>query len=210
MTTNIIWCLFAATLSFAGPSAPARSTATPSPQKLVILGDSLTEGFGVSRERAYPALLQQKIDASGKKWQVVNSGISGSTSASAPARVDWILKQKPQIILLALGANDGLRGTDLKSLEANLASAIQKCQAAKVKVILAGMRIPPNYGAAYGEKFAALFPKLAKRFNIPLIPFLLEGVGGRSDLNLADGIHPNENGHEIMAQTVFKSIEKYL
>lgn len=179
-------------------------------KKLVLVGDSLTEGFGVSRERAYPALLQQKIDLAGKKWKVINSGISGSTAASAPSRVEWVLKQKPDLIILALGANDGLRGTPVKNIEENLGKAITASQKAKVKIIIAGIKLPPNYGKAYTGDFWAMYPRLAKRFGVPLIPFLLERVAGKPEFNLADGIHPNEKGHAIVAETVFGAIEKLL
>lgn len=191
-------------------AAACFATAAEPAKKMVLIGDSLTEGFGVSRERAYPALLQKKINETGKTWKVVNSGISGSTAASGPSRLDWILKQRPDLILLALGGNDGLRGNDVKSMEDNLASAIEKCRRAKVPVILAGIKLPPNLGRAYTGRFEAVFPRLAKRFGIPLIPFLLENVGGHSDLNLPDGIHPNEKGHAIIAETVFKAVEKLL
>lgn len=179
-------------------------------KKLVLVGDSLTEGFGVSRERAYPALLQQKIDRAGKRWRVINSGISGSTAASAASRVEWVLKQKPHLIILALGANDGLRGTPVKNIEENLGKAITIAQKAGVKIILAGIKLPPNYGKAYTGDFWAIYPRLSKRFGVPLIPFLLDRVAGQPDLNLADGIHPNEKGHAIVAETVFRAIEKLL
>ncbi|MBX3023088.1 MAG: arylesterase [Bdellovibrionales bacterium] len=179
-------------------------------KKLVIIGDSITEGYGVSQDLAYPSLLQKKLDTLNKSWRVVNSGISGSTAASAPSRVSWALKQKPDLIVIALGANDGLRGTTVKSIEENLNAAIKLCKDAKVKVMLAGMRLPPNYGADYTRDFAAVFGRVAKKQGIPEIPFLLENVGGKPELNQADGIHPNEKGHSIVAETVFKAVQKQL
>ena len=179
-------------------------------KKLVIIGDSITEGYGVSHDQAYPHLLQQKIDKLGKKWRVVNSGISGSTAASAPSRVTWILKQKPDLVVLALGANDGLRGAPIKSIEDNLAKAVNACKDAKVKVVVAGMRVPPNYGAEYTAQFYAAFGRVAARAGVPLLPFLLENVAGKTELNQADAIHPNEKGHAIVAETVFKAIKGYL
>lgn len=179
-------------------------------KRLVIIGDSITEGFGVAREAAYPGLLQKKIAKSGKSWMVVNSGISGSTSASAVSRVQWHLKQKPALIVIALGANDGLRGTSTEAMETNLNKAVEACKAAKVKVIVAGIQVPPNYGASYAGKFAAVFGSVAKKNDIPLIPFLLEKVAGDASLNLPDGIHPNEKGHAIIAETVYKALQKYL
>lgn len=179
-------------------------------KRMVIIGDSLTEGYGVTHDEAYPALLQNKIKADGKPWQVVNSGLSGSTTASAVARVKWQLKQKPDLILLALGANDGLRGLSVESVEKNLSEALKACLEAKVKVVLVGIKLPPNYGADYIKRFEAVFPRLAKKFNVPLIPFLLENVGGDKTLNQADGIHPNAKGHALIANQVYQKIRGLL
>ncbi len=179
-------------------------------KKLVIIGDSITEGYGVRREFAYPNLVQQKIDKAKKNWRVINSGISGSTSASASSRVTWHLKQKPDLMILALGANDGLRGSDVKAMEANLNAGVELGKKAGVKIVLAGIRVPPNYGAAYATAFDAVFKKVADKNGVPLIPFLLDKVGGDKSLNLEDGIHPNEKGHAIIAETVYKAIEKLL
>lgn len=192
-------------LSFAAFGAEA-----PVFKKLVVIGDSITEGYGVSRELSYPALVQKKIDGLGKKWRVLNGGISGSTSASAPSRVEWYLKQKPDMILLALGANDGLRGSPVKAMEENLSRAVETAQKAKVPIVLAGMRMPPNYGAKYTADFQAAFKRVADKLKVPFIPFLLEGVAGRADMNLADAIHPNEKGHQIVAENVFNAIKKDL
>lgn len=179
-------------------------------KKMVIIGDSLTEGFGVRREMAFPNLLQKKIDAAKKNWRVINSGISGSTSASAPSRVTWHLKQKPELIILALGANDGLRGSSVKAMEENLNKAAELAKKAGVKMILAGIQVPPNYGSAYATSFEAVFPRVAQKNDIPLIPFLLEKVAGEKSLNLDDGIHPNEKGHAVISETVFTAIQKHL
>lgn len=184
--------------------------AAETPKRLVIIGDSLTEGYGVSQSQAYPALLQKEIDQLGKKWKVVNAGISGSTSASAYSQVQWHLKQKPDLILIALGANDGLRGNPVKAMQDNLDKAIVEAKKAKVPVILIGMRVPPNYGEKYSNEFAAVFPTLAKKHSLPLISFLLDKVAGVADLNLTDAIHPNEKGHVILSKTVFEGIKKYL
>lgn len=186
------------------------STLATELKRLVIIGDSLTEGYGVSHSQAYPALLQLEIDKLGKKWKVVNAGISGSTSASAHSQVQWHLKQKPDLILIALGANDGLRGNSAKTMQENLDKAIVEAKKANVKVILAGMLVPPNYGQKYSTEFAAVFPALAKKHSVPLISFLLDKVAGVTDLNLTDGIHPNEKGHVIISKTVFEGIKKYL
>jgi len=180
------------------------------PNKLVVLGDSLTEGYGVARSAAFPALLEKKIKDSGKPWTVVNAGISGATTASGPSRMRWQLKSNPQLIILALGANDGLRGVNLESTEKNLAQTIEIAQKEKIKIVLAGMMLPPNYGVQYGKNFQALYNRLAKKYQLQKIPFLLDGVAGNPKLNLADGIHPNEKGHEIIADHVYKAIKDLL
>jgi acyl-CoA thioesterase-1 len=181
-----------------------------SPKHLIIIGDSITEGFGVSHDQAFPALLQEKIDKLNKNWLVVGSGISGSTTASAPSRVQWHVKQKPALIILALGANDGLRGTKTKVIEENLTKALDICRKAGVKVVLAGMKMPPNYGSEYTKEFEAVFLKVASKTGVPFIPFLLDKVAGDPKLNQEDGIHPNEKGHAVIAETVFKAIHKFL
>lgn len=178
--------------------------------KIVFVGDSLTEGYGVARDKAYPALIQKKLLAQNLNYQVINAGISGSTSASAKKRVEWQLKAKPFLIVLALGANDGLRGLPVKSIEENLNQAVEAAARAKVKVLLAGMKVPPNYGAEYARDFEALFRRVADRHKVAFLPFILEGVGGRPDLNQSDGIHPTEKGQEIVADTVFKAIKGLL
>lgn len=185
-------------------------TVSTTPQTLVILGDSLTEGLGVKATEAYPYRLQMKVQEEGKNWEVLNRGISGSTSASAVSRVRWILKSPPQIVILALGANDGLRGLSPEATEKNLDQAIQLLQKANVKVILAGMKMPPNYKGPQRDQFEKIFPKLAKKHGIKLIPFLLEGVAGKPSLNQRDGIHPNAKGHAIMAETLYKYIQPEL
>lgn len=202
------WCTL--TLCLLLTSCVARATASSDIKKIIMLGDSLTEGYGVSKDKAYPALVQKKLEKVGKKFLVVNAGISGSTSASAPSRMAWQLKSKPYLIFISLGANDGLRGQPVDKMEENLTTAIVQAQKAGVKVILGGMRLPPNYGAEYTDRFAAAFAKVARKTSVPLLPFILEGVGGDPKLNLADGIHPNEKGHEIVATTVFQFLEKHL
>ena len=177
------------------------------PKKLVIIGDSLTEGFGVTREQSFPGLLQTKL---GEKWKVINAGISGSTSASGPSRVAWHLKQKPDLILIALGANDGLRGTSVKAMEENLDKTIDAAKKAGVKVVLVGIKVPPNYGADYNKSFDAVFPKLAKKHDVPLIPFLLDKVAGVKELNLPDGIHPNAKAQPILLDNVWAGLTPLL
>lgn len=179
-------------------------------QTVLFLGDSLTEGFQLSKEEAYPALVEKELQKEKKDIKVINGGSSGATSASGAKRVDWYLKAKPDIMVLALGANDGLRGLKIDQTEKNLSSVIEKAQSQGIKVVLAGMQMPTNMGETYRKAFQEMFPKLAKKYKIALIPFLLEGVGGNPKLNLPDGIHPNPKGHEQMAQVVLKYLRPLL
>lgn len=188
-------------------SSETGTTTGTATQKLVIIGDSLTEGYGVAKEKAFPAILEKEIQKSKKNWTVVNAGISGSTTASAEQRMRWVLRSKPEMIMLALGANDGLRGVKVEESEKNLEKAIVMAKDAGLKVVLAGLYIPPNYGKEYGENFRKIYERLAKKHKLVFISFLLEGVGGVSEYNLADGIHPNEKGHEIIAKNAFKAIQ---
>jgi acyl-CoA thioesterase-1 len=180
-------------------------------KKLVVLGDSLTEGIGVAKEAAYPALVEKKIHDSGKKeWTVVNAGVSGSTTASVVGRLKWLFKSKPDLLLIVMGANDGLRGLKIEESQKNLAQAIEFAQAQKVPVILGGLYVPPNYGKDYTEKFKKMYQELAKKYKTPLIPFILDKVAGDPKYNQADGIHPNEAGHKIIADTVYQEIKGLL
>jgi len=180
------------------------------PVKVVILGDSLTEGYGIAREKAFPALVEKKLQASGKTVEIVNGGTSGATSASGPSRLRWFLKAKPQVLVLALGANDGLRGLKVEQTKENLSKTIELAQQNNLKVLLAGMKVPTNYGKQYGDDLEKIYVGLAKKYKIALLPFLLEGVGGKPKLNLPDGIHPNESGHQIIAELVAKHLSPLL
>ncbi len=177
-------------------------------KRILIIGDSLTAGYGVAKTAAYPAQLENLIRTKHpeKNISVVNAGSSGSTSASAASRLQWHMKKKPSLLILALGANDGLRGTPLESTEKNLGKAIDLAKENKVTIYLAGMKLPMNYGKDYRRKFEELFAKLVKEKQIKKIPFLLKGVGADPKLNLSDGIHPNEKGHKVVAQTVYEAI----
>lgn len=177
---------------------------------VLFLGDSLTEGFQLEREEAYPALIEKNLKSKFPDLKVINGGSSGATSASGLKRLSWYSKVKPDIIVLALGSNDGLRGMDLKESEKNLSTVIEKAQSEKIKILLVGMKMPTNYGEPYRTNFEKLFPVLAKKYHLPLVPFLLEGIGGNPKLNLADGIHPNQEGHKIMARLVQKALEPLL
>jgi acyl-CoA thioesterase I len=174
-------------------------------QKILFLGDSLTAGYGIAKEEAYPALISGSLIRKGfTKVTVVNAGISGSTTASAFSRLRWQLnsKIKPKILILALGANDGLRGHKVENSRKNLVKTISLAKKNKIEVLLAGMKIPPNYGADYTKNFEKMFPEISESENIRLIPFLLDGVAAIPKLNQADGIHPNKDGHKIIAANV--------
>lgn len=182
------------------------------PRTILFLGDSITAGYGLEMEQAFPALIQKKIDA--KKWnfKVVNAGQSGDTSAGGLNRIEWLLKNRVDILVLELGGNDGLRGLPAATTRKNLQAIIDRTKGKypEVKVIVAGMKVPPNMGGDYGRKFEAVFVDLAKKNNATLIPFILEGVGGNRELNLADGIHPTAKGHELLATNVWKVLEPVL
>jgi acyl-CoA thioesterase I len=173
---------------------------------IVCLGDSLTEGYGLAPERAYPTLVERMLRERGYTARVVNAGISGSTSASAVSRLRWQLRSRPEIVVIALGGNDGLRGVDVEATRANLSAAIELAQQSGARVLLAGMKMPPNYGREYTTAFEAIFPALAKQHGVALLPFLLEGVAADPALNLPDGIHPNEHGTQIVARNVFSAL----
>jgi acyl-CoA thioesterase-1 len=186
--------------------------AAPTPKVILFYGDSLTAGYGLSTEEAFPNQVEKRLKEKGKTVKVVNAGLSGETSAGGLSRLDWVLRQPIDIFVLELGANDGLRGLPLDQTEANLQKIIDKVKIKnpKVKIVVAGMMVPPNMGQDYTTKFKKVFPALAKKNNASLIPFLLQDVGGIEKLNIADGIHPNAEGHKIVASTVIKTIEPLL
>jgi len=200
MQRFFLWMLLALTLTGAAPPETV----------ILMLGDSLTEGTGIDPDQAYPALVERQLRQEGYRVKVINAGIGGSTTASAPARLRWHLKAKPQVLLLALGPNDGMRGQPLAQSKAQLAKTIEMAQTAKLKVVLAGMQIPPNYGKAYTQQFKAMYPALAAQYKVPLVPFLLQGVAANPKLNIADGIHPNEAGHKILARNVLPHLRPLL
>ncbi len=181
-------------------------------QKIVFFGNSLTAGYGLEPEDNFVSIIQTYIDSLGLPYQTVNAGVSGETTSSGNSRIDWILEQPVDIFILELGGNDGLRGIDPDETSANLKEMIQKVKAAKpeAQIILAGMQVPPNMGPGYAEKFSRIYPELAKSENVALIPFLLENVGGEPELNLEDGIHPNEEGHQIVANNVWLVLKNFI
>lgn len=179
---------------------------------ILFLGDSLTAGYGLSPDQAFPAVAESLLKQKGKNVKVINAGISGETSAGGLARIDWVLKQPVDILFLELGANDGLRGLPVSETEKNLQGIIDKVKAKNksVKVVLAGMMVPPNMGKEYSSQFEKVFINLATRNKCVRIPFLLDGVGGIERLNQVDGIHPTAEGHRIVANTVVKTLEPLL
>lgn len=178
--------------------------------RIVAFGDSLTAGLGVPPEESYPAQLQRRLDEAGYRYRVINAGVSGDTTAGGLRRVDWVLKSRPDIVILVLGANDGLRGLALKETRANLEQIIQRLQAAGVTVVLAGMKLPPNYGADYTERFTALYQELARTHRLTYMPFFLEGVAAKIPLNQADGIHPTAAGYRIIVDNLMPVLKPLL
>jgi acyl-CoA thioesterase I len=180
---------------------------------VMFLGTSLTDGYGLEREDAYPARIQEKIDSAGLPWEVVNAGLSGEKSAAALQRVrTWLIRQPFDVLVVETGANDMLTGADVDTMRANVQSIIDTVRAGRpdARIILVGMMAAPNLGRRYVERFNATFPELARQNELTFIPFLLEGVAGQSPLNLADGIHPNEQGHRVIAGHVWQTLEPVL
>lgn len=179
---------------------------------ILFFGDSITAGYGIDPNQAFPALIQEKIDSLGLPYNVVNAGLSGETSAGGLRRVDWVMQQEVDIFVLELGGNDGLRGIDPENTKKNLAGIIEKVRAADpdVKILLTGMEAPPNLGQAYTSQFRQVFRDVSRQKNVKFLPFILEGVAGNPELNLPDGIHPTAEGHQILAENVWGSLRPML
>ncbi len=192
-------------LGLAALLASTTGFAAVAPRTMVFFGDSLTAGAGLDPDEAYPAVIQRKLDDAGRSWRVVNAGVSGDTTSGGLRRLDWVLRQPVDLIVIELGGNDGLRGIPLAVTRANLQAMIDRVRALRpgARIVLAGMRMPANLGPDYIREFDAIFPALAARNRVQLIPFLLEGVGGVPELNQADGIHPTAEGHRKIAETVW-------
>ena len=195
-STMVIWLVFCG----AAVAEEADSTRT-----VLFYGDSLTAGYGIDREQAFPALIQARIDSLGWDFEVFNAGLSGETSAGGLRRIDWILRQKVDVFVLELGANDGLRGIDLKDTRSNLQGIVDrvKTKYPDVVVVVVGMQMPPNLGPEYTAEFKGLYSSLAEQNGAALIPFLLAGVGDRPELNLPDGNHPTVAGHKVVAENIW-------
>ena len=196
------------------PDAPIVSAGTSEDKdtvpRIVAFGDSLTAGYGVAPQDTYPAQLQRRLDALGYRYRVVNAGVSGDTTAGGVRRVSWVLSGNPHIVILELGGNDGLRGLDIEQSRANLEAIIDRLQEAGIITVLAGMKIPPNYGADYTARFESMYRDLATRYDLPMIPFLLDGVGGDRRLNQPDGIHPTVEGYRIVVENVLRTLQPLL
>jgi acyl-CoA thioesterase-1 len=179
---------------------------------ILVLGDSLSAGLGVDPGEAYPALLQKKIDAAGLNFEIINGGVSGDTSAGGRRRISWYLTRKIDVLILELGGNDGLRGVPPATTQTNLQAILDAARKAhpQIKIVIAGMRLPPNLGRDYTGAFEKIFPALARENRAALVPFLLEGVGGNPELNAADQIHPTAQGHQIVAENVWKILKPVL
>jgi acyl-CoA thioesterase-1 len=186
------------------------SPAAAADHVIVILGDSITAGLGVSPDDAYPARLEARLRREGFDYRVVNAGVSGDTSAGGRRRIDWALKLKPDVVIIALGANDGLRGQPPDALRDNLIRIVERAYAGGARVLLAGMRVPPNYGDDYASAFAAVYPAVARATGAALAPFLLEGVAGNPKLNQPDGIHPTVEGQRIIAERLWPYLKPLL
>ncbi|WP_428236299.1 arylesterase [Gracilimonas sp.] len=200
--------LFITTLIFlAGSALQAQSS-----QTILFFGDSITAGLGVQQEQAFPAIIQEKIDSLGLNYEVINGGLSGETSAGGVRRIDWILRRDIDIMVLELGGNDGLRGIDLSSTKDNLQQIIDKYRAKNPdgQIILAGMQVPPNLGQEYTSQFQEIYPELAEENDLPLIPLIMNKLGGEEELIQGDGIHPTPKGHEVIAETVWDVLKDYL
>lgn len=206
----------AAPIPAAGDSASGRGEPrSPDPgissgPLVIFLGDSIAAGMGLPPDRAFPAILRDRAAEEGLPFRLVNAGVSGDTSAGGLARLGWLLDQSPDLVVVELGANDVLRGQPVEAVEANLRRIIERCRALPSRVLLLGMRIPPSYGPEYTEAFADVYPRLAREYDIEFVPFFMENVGGKSELNLPDGIHPNAPGHEALADRVFPALRRVL
>ncbi|MGQ0666755.1 MAG: arylesterase [Nitrospiraceae bacterium] len=201
LRSTLVLFLLSGTTLFA--AAPSTSDTRP---RIVAFGDSLTAGLGVSADESYPAQLQRRLDDLDYRYRVINAGVSGDTTAGGVRRVPWVLSSKPDLVILELGGIDGLRGLSLEQTKSNLSEIIRRLQQAGVTVILAGMKLPPNYGPEYMAGFEAIYPALAKQYHLPLIPFFLEGVAASPTLNQADGIHPTKEGYRMIVERILKTL----
>lgn len=200
----------AASTSSSSSFAPAKTGSKPGALNIVAFGDSLTAGYGLPEDQCFTAILQRKIDENGLHYNVINAGVSGDTSAGGVSRIDWALDGEVKFLILELGGNDGLRGLPVAEMKRNLSRIIERAQARGVTVILAGMEAPPNMGEEYTNEFHQVYRDLAKKYKLTLIPFLLEHVASRREMNQPDGIHPNAAGEKIMTENVWRELQPLL
>ncbi len=205
--TLILFCLSMAVFLMAGcsqePATPIEQKAPDYKGTIAAVGDSLTEGLGVAEELAYPAVLEKKLQSNGYHYRVVNAGVSGETSSGTLARIKWVLKLKPDIVILVIGANDGFRGIDPELIKSNILSIVRELKDHEVTVLLGGMQMGRNLGKEYISAFEAVYPEVAKEENIGLIPFFLTGVAAKANLNQTDGIHPTAEGYRVVVEHIF-------
>lgn len=209
------WIFLAALIGLSlPPFAHGAETNRPTDQRktIVVLGDSIAAGYGLDLSEAFPAVLQRKIDQEGLNFTVINAGLSGDTTAGGLRRIDWLLKRRVDVLVLELGGNDGLRGIPVGVTQTNLMDIIDRTRkrSPQARFVVAGMQMPPNMGAAYNDAFQQVFPDVSRTKGAVLVPFLLEGVGGKPQLNLPDGIHPTAEGHKIVAENVWKTLAHVL
>ena len=194
------------------PPSAEDTSGSESPQRILFLGNSLTAGLGVRQNEAYPALIRERIDSLGWNFEVVNAGLSGDTSSGGLRRLDWLLRDSVDVLVLALGANDGLRGLSPAAMKENLITIIERTRERSpgVRIVLAGMKMPPNLGREYTQAFERAFVQVAEEEDVAFVPFLLEEVGGVPSLNQPDGVHPNAAGHRVIAETVWDTLRSVL
>jgi acyl-CoA thioesterase I len=201
----------ASTAAEPGPGAPPRAVATTATRpRIVFLGDSLTAGYGLERDQSVPSLIQAHLARDGYAYEVVNAGVSGDTSAGGLSRLNWSLDGPVEVLVIELGANDGLRGLPVAAMKRNIAEVITRAQQRGIRVVLTGMEAPPNYGPAYTSEFRKAYRDLAREYEVVFVPFYLQGVAGIPSLNIADGIHPNPQGARIVEQTIWRALEPLL
>ena len=215
-----IWLAICVCASCGQPDVPAEVRATSDARpiervasarpRIVFLGDSLTAGYGLAKEESVPSLIQARLQASGYPYEVINAGVSGDTSAGGLSRLDWSLEGDVRILVIELGANDGLRGLPVAAMKGNLTEIIMRAQARGIKVVLTGMEAPPNFGAAYTNEFRQVYRDLASAKDVTFMPFYLDGVAGIPTLNIADGMHPNAEGSRIIERAVWRTLEPLL
>ena len=203
------WWVRALVLMLALPGVVTPLEASEEPPLVLFLGDSLAAGYGLGEELAFPRRVEETLASMGLPVRVVNAGVSGDTTAGGLARLDWLLRLEPAVVVVELGGNDGLRGLEIDMTASNLRRIVERCVERGAEVLLLGMRMPPNFGD-YATEFEEVFRSIAAETGVAWVPFLLEGVGGRVELNLPDGIHPNEEGHRILARTVTPALAELL